>query len=69
MNRFGVRGKWFVVLGVIFSLTMWWAPAGLADETKTENPAAKAEEAKSRKNPPGISRPTFSASTSGAALP
>ena len=42
MHRLGVRGKWFMVMGLIFCLMMWWAPAGLADEAKAE----KAEELK-----------------------
>jgi hypothetical protein len=54
MDRLGVRGKWFIVMGVIFSLTMWWAPAGMADEAKTEElkkVEAKAEEAKEPEKP------------------
>jgi hypothetical protein len=57
MNRLGVRGKWFMAMGVIFSLTMWWAPAGLADEATTgkaedlKKVEAKAEEAKEPEKP------------------
>ena len=54
MNRLGVRGKWFMVMGLIFSLMMWWAPAGLADEAKTEElkkVETKAEEAKEPEKP------------------
>ena len=49
MERLGVRGKWFMVMGLIFGLMIWWAPAGLADEVK--KPEAKAEEAKGPEMP------------------
>ena len=32
MERLGVRGKWVIVMGLIFSLMIWWAPA-LAQES------------------------------------
>ena len=57
MNRLGVRGKWFMVMGLIFSLMMCWAPAGLADEATSEKAEdlkkveAKAEEAKEPEKP------------------
>jgi hypothetical protein len=52
MNRSGVRGNWFMSLGLIFSLIMGWAPAGLAQE-------APAEEAK-KAEAPAEDRPTAS---------
>lgn len=52
MNRLGVKGKWFISLGLIFSLMMCWAPMGLAEE-------AKAEEAK-KAEAPAEDRPTAS---------
>jgi hypothetical protein len=51
MENLGVRGKWFIVMGLIFSLMMWWAPAVLAEEAKVEKPAAKAEEPKEPEKP------------------
>ena len=42
MKQLGVRGKWFMVMGLMFSLMVCWAPAGLADEAKAEE-AKKAE--------------------------
>ena len=57
MERLGVRGKWVIVMGLILSLVMWWAPAGLADEVKPEKAEelkkveAKAEEAKEPEKP------------------
>jgi hypothetical protein len=51
MENLGVRGKWFIVMGLIFSLMMWWAPAVLADEATIEKPAAKAEEPKEPEKP------------------
>ena len=44
MSRLGVKGKWFMSLGLIFSLMMAWAPAGLADEVKKEEAPAPAED-------------------------
>ncbi len=52
MHRLGVKGKWFMSLGLIFSLMMGWAPAGLAEEAKPEE-AKKAEA-------PAEDRPTAS---------
>ena len=44
MPKLGVRGKWFISLGLIFSLMMGWAPMGLADEAKKEEAPAPAED-------------------------
>ena len=35
----------------MFSLTLWWAPAVLADEAKPEKPEAKAEEPQEPEKP------------------
>jgi hypothetical protein len=57
MDRLGVRGKWFMSLGLIFSLMLGWSPAGLAQDAKTEKAEelkkveAKAEEAKGPEKP------------------
>ena len=51
MERLGVRGKWFVVMGLIFSLMVWWA-AGLVAGRKQTAPAA-APEAKKEEAPAG----------------
>lgn len=44
MNILGVKGKWFMCLGLIFSLMMGWTPAGLADEAKKDEAPAPAED-------------------------
>lgn len=41
MSILGARGKWFLSLGLIFSLMMGWAPAGLAEEAKKEEAPAE----------------------------
>jgi len=57
MNRLGVRGKYFMVMGLIFSLVLCWSPAGLADEAAQEKAAdlkkveAKAEAATEPEKP------------------
>jgi hypothetical protein len=54
MDRFGVRGKWFLVMGLIVSLMMWWAPSVLAEEAKAEElkkVEAKAEAAQEPEKP------------------
>ena len=57
MDRLGVRGKWFMSLGLMFSLMLGWSPAGLAQDAKTEKAEelqkveAKAEEAKGPEKP------------------
>ncbi|MCK9377524.1 MAG: hypothetical protein M0P73_15405 [Syntrophobacterales bacterium] len=54
MEKLGVRSKWVVVISAILGLMAWWAPAGLADEAKTEElqkVEAKAEEAKEPEKP------------------
>jgi uncharacterized protein (TIGR02001 family) len=37
MELLGVRGKWFLVMGLILCLMAWWVPVVFADEAKTEN--------------------------------
>jgi hypothetical protein len=51
MEKLGVKSKWTTVLGLILSLTIWWVPAVLADEAKTEKPEAKAGESKEPEKP------------------
>ncbi len=34
MEKIGVKSKWVIVVGVLISLMMWWAPAALAEEAK-----------------------------------
>ena len=54
MERLGVKSKWVIVMGLMLSLMIWWVPAGLADETKSEDlkkVEAKAEEAKEPEKP------------------
>ena len=51
MSKIGVKGKWFLSLGLIFNLMMCWAPAGLAEEAKPEEAKAEA---------PAEDRPTAS---------
>ena len=50
MERLGVRGKWFMVMGLIFSLMVWWTPV-LAQEA-AEPEAAQKVEAKGRGKAP-----------------
>jgi hypothetical protein len=53
MEISGVRGKSFLVMGLIFCLMAWWVPAGLAQEKQEElqKVEAKAEEAKGPEKP------------------
>jgi hypothetical protein len=55
MDRLRVRGKWFMVMGLLFCLVAWWTPA-LAQEAAA--PAA-APEAK-KEEPPAEDKPTAS---------
>ncbi|MBU4233876.1 MAG: hypothetical protein KKF43_15280 [Proteobacteria bacterium] len=57
MNILGVKSKWVIVMGLMLSLMMWWAPAGLADEANPEKPETKAEE------PKGPEKPTWNVGT------
>jgi hypothetical protein len=38
MDRLGVKSKWVIAMGLMVSLMIGWAPAGLADEAKAEEP-------------------------------
>jgi hypothetical protein len=54
MERFGVRGKWIVVMGLLVCLTAWWVPALWAEETKPDElkkVEATAEAAKEPEKP------------------
>ena len=52
MNRLGVRGKWFMAMGLLFCLVAWWTPA-LAQEAAAPAaaPEAKKEEAPAEDKP------------------
>jgi hypothetical protein len=52
MNRLGVRGKWFMAIGLLFCLAAWWTPA-LAQEVAAPAaaPEAKKEEAPAEDKP------------------
>ena len=52
MDRLGVRGKWFMVMGLLFCLVAWWTPA-LAQEAAAPAaaPEAKKEEAPAEDKP------------------
>jgi len=41
MKILGGTVKWFMVMGLIFSLMMCWSPAGLAEEAKTDEAPAE----------------------------
>lgn len=41
MKRLGGTAKWFTVMGLILALMVWWVPAGLADEAKTDEAPAE----------------------------
>jgi hypothetical protein len=57
MDRLGVKSTWVIVMALMVNLIIWWAPAGLADDAKTEKAEelkkveAKAEEAKEPEKP------------------
>jgi hypothetical protein len=53
MEISGVRGKWFLAVGLILGLMAWWAPAGLADEKQEalQKVEVKVEEAKEPEKP------------------
>ena len=55
MDRLGVKGKWFMVMGLMFSLMVWWVPA-LAQEAAA--PAAAPEVKKDEA--PAEDKPTAS---------
>ena len=76
MENLGIKSKWAIVLGLMLSLTIWWAPAVLADEATTEKAEdlkkveAKAEEAKEPEKPAwNIQTDILSQYASGAASP
>jgi hypothetical protein len=52
MERLGVRGKWFVAMGLLFCLVVWWTPV-LAQEAAAPAaaPEAKKEEAPAEDKP------------------
>ena len=52
MERLGVRGKWFVAMGLLFCLVAWWTPV-LAQEAAAPAaaPEAKKEEAPAEDKP------------------
>jgi hypothetical protein len=51
MEKLGGKTTWVIAIGLMFSLIIWWAPAGLAQEAKTEKAEAKAEEPKEPEKP------------------
>ena len=37
MNRLGVRGKWFMAMGLIFSLVVWWTAGSGAGSSRARS--------------------------------